>query len=161
MSGGRFSRQKGKRNEYALRDYLRRMGYQADRVPSSGAAQGFKGDIRGVKDGKTTLFELKARRDSYGTFYALIDAIRATGTDRIGVTVPGLKKQCVDISGSLGGIYDVDPHGIYEFAQNSPFYEKHKRAFQRLAVMEELLGDSDILVVKDDRKPYIFFRFRG
>lgn len=156
---GKFSRAKGKRNEYSLRDYLRRMGYQADRVPSSGAAQGFKGDIRAIKDGKTTLFELKTRKDSFKTFYDLMAAIRAMGTDRIGVTVPGLKKQCVDISGSIGGIYDTE--GVYEFPQRLPFYEKHKRAFQRLAVLEEMLGESDILVIKDDRSPYIFFRFRG
>lgn len=156
---GKFSRAKGKRNEYAFRDYLRRMGYQADRVPSSGAAQGFPGDIKASKDGKTTLFELKTRKDSFKTFYALMDAIRNTGTDRIGVTVPGLKKQCVDISGSIGGIYDTE--GVYEFPQRLPFYEQHKKAFARLAVLEEMLGKSDILVIKDDRAPYIFFRFRG
>jgi hypothetical protein len=45
-----------------LRDALRRFGFTADRVPSSGAAQGFKGDIRFSKDGVTYLAELKARK---------------------------------------------------------------------------------------------------
>ena len=155
---GKFSRSKGKRGEYSFRDYLRRMGYQADRVPSSGAAQGFKGDVRAIKDGKTTLFELKTRKDSFKGFYDLMVDVHATGTDRIGLTMPGLQKQCVDISTSIGGIYDTE--GLYEFAHAQPFYEKHKRTFARLKTLEAMLGESDILVCKDDRSPYLFFRFR-
>ena len=63
---GKFSRDKGMRQEYLLRDYLRKLGWTADRVPSSGAAEGFKGDIKAEKNGRTVLFELKARAPGVG-----------------------------------------------------------------------------------------------
>lgn len=155
---GRASRQKGLRGEYGLRDYLRKQGYKADRVPSSGAAQGFPGDIRAVKDGKETLFEMKLRKASFKSFYELISVLKSQGTDRLGVTVPGLTKQCVDISGSLGGVYDTD--GIYELVEKHPLYERFKRLFKRLNTLEKLIGKADILVLRDDRQPFVFLRFR-
>jgi hypothetical protein len=152
---GKFSREKGKRAEYALRDEIRRYGFTADRVPSSGASQGFKGDIRFSKDGKTYLAELKARKDEFKQVYALFDRISKDEGDKIGVCIGG---QLVNISSSLLGVFE--DCGIYRFADQLPCYREFKRTFAKILNMKALVKDCDMLAVRDDRKPFLFLRYR-
>jgi len=142
------SQSKGKRGEYLLRDHLRELGYTADRVPCSGAAQGamFKGDVRASKDGKSLLFEVKLRANSFGPLYG---ELAAQKTDLIATNManPGLMAA---ISTSLVRV--LDP-GIFLFAEKvSPFSRK-------LLAAQKFLGPCDILVLKDDRKPFLFVRY--
>lgn len=45
MSGGKSPRRKGDRSERELVELLREMGYSARRIPQSGSAVDFKGDV--------------------------------------------------------------------------------------------------------------------
>lgn len=157
---GKASRSKGKRNEYLLRDFLRAQGWEADRVPSSGAAQGFPGDIRAVKCGKTVLFELKARRDQFKKIYALYDAhCHAMKDDVLAVVTPGIEKHLVSLSSSFDALF-TDPVQVYERAENHVLYNEYKRTFRKLGTMYKYLQTCDVLVIKDDRKSFLFIRYR-
>jgi hypothetical protein len=140
---GKFSRDKGKRNEYSLRDYLRLHGWQADRVPSSGAAQGFKGDIKAAHPVHgPKLFELKARKETFKRIYELYAAnIRTQGDDVLAVAaaVPGADHVCVRLSSSLPAVIEGSDH--YEVAKNHPLYKEFSRTFRQIGNLEKLLGE--------------------
>lgn len=155
----KFSRDKGKRAEYSLRDFLRLQGWKADRVPSSGAAQGFPGDIKAEKNGKTVLFELKARKDLFKNIYALYEEnCKLSQDDVLALAVPGARNLCVTISSSLHAVYDgADYHTLMT---THPLYKKYKRTFGKIENLEKLLGQAEILVIKDDRRPFLFFRYQ-
>lgn len=156
---GRFSRNKGRRTEYELRDHLRRLGYKADRVPSSGAAQGFKGDIHASKEGKTYIFEVKNYADKFNSIYVLYEAaIRSMKEDVVGFAFPFEKHVLVSLSSSLESA--IEGPIVYESYKQHKLYEGHKRAFEMLGKMQRLLKESDILVIRTNRKPFLFIIYR-
>lgn len=153
------ARRRGKRGEYLLRNYLRSMGWIADRVPTSGAAQGFKGDVKASKDGRNLTFENKNHSKKFAQFWVFMDEVhRNLHDDVVSVAVPGIPKQCCDISTSIAALLDADM--LYVPVARHPLYEKYSRTLDRLGTLYKLVQDSDILVLKDDRKPFLFFRFR-
>lgn len=143
---GLYSRNKGRRGEYALRDYLRLLGYEVDRVPLSGASQGFKGDLRVRKDGHEEFIEVKVRANSFGSVYA--------GTyDMKDYTYFNFDGECVLISKIFDEVFPVG-QGYYYFSE--PFL---KQSAKRVLSLKKLLGGCNILAIKDDRKPWIFIRY--
>jgi hypothetical protein len=58
---GRSQRRRGKRAEYKIRDIIKRAGYDAKRVPLSGASW-LKGDVVATINGKQIFIEVKSRR---------------------------------------------------------------------------------------------------
>jgi Holliday junction resolvase len=156
---GKSQRRKGVAQEYVLRNLLRQQGWQADRVPCSGAAQGFKGDIAAVhpKYGRK-VFELKSRKDSFKKVYELYDACVKHGQDDlIAVAIPGAETLCLNISTSLEAV--LGPADYHTGLRNHPLYEKYKRTWGKIANMEKWLGEAEILAIKDDRRPHIFLRW--
>lgn len=160
-ANGKFSRDKGKRNEYALRDFIRKQGYTAHRVPSSGAAQGAKGDVTYEKADKKGRLELKARRDEYKTIYALYDTFKDKDANFALVT-GGDTLQCVsihpDLDSALGFACVYYPEAAYK--TQTKWVKGFTKTVQKLLKMKELLGEADILVVKNDHKPFLFIRYR-
>ncbi len=78
---GKFSRDKGARNERKLVNMIQSHGIDAKRVPLSGAADGFKGDII---MGQWTI-EAKLRADGFKQIYDWIDGdsdLLVIGRDR-------------------------------------------------------------------------------
>ena len=78
--GGKASRDKGCRSEREVVHILREAGITADRVPLSGAAEGFKGDVRvGLDEWRgngndiihplTGAWECKVRADGFKSQY--------------------------------------------------------------------------------------------
>lgn len=65
------SYRKGYINEYKLTKDLSSLN--ARRVPLSGMARGFKGDIILEMDGKSYVAEVKVRRDAFKRIYSLIE----------------------------------------------------------------------------------------
>ena len=63
---GRMQRNKGNRVEREIVNYLKENGIPAKRVPLSGSANGFKGDI--IIDGNLKA-EVKARKDGFKQIY--------------------------------------------------------------------------------------------
>lgn len=78
---GRSQRTKGAVGERELVNLLRKAGIPAKRVPLSGAAEGFKGDVEiepyslyGLSSGyNPTKLEVKRRRDGFKQIYRWID----------------------------------------------------------------------------------------
>lgn len=159
MSGLR-SRRKGLAAEYKVRDHLRQLGWRADRVPSSGAAEGFKGDIDAEHStyGKMK-FEVKSRKENFKKIYELYrEHLRVLQDDVFAVAIPGGKRLCVAMSTSLHAI--LEPIELHLHQGHHPLYEQYKRTFAKIGNLQKLLGEAQILVIKDDRQPPLFIRFR-
>ena len=138
------SKAKGSRVEYEVRDYFRSIGLSADRVPASGAAQGFKGDIR-VKTpaGVEFLVEVKARKDEFKLIYAYLD----------NTLLP------------LNVFYkDTIISASYDFRQLlASYYNQYdtpSKDLDRILKLKKYVKDCDYLVIKGDRKPLLFIRFQ-
>jgi hypothetical protein len=70
MSGGRKSRDKGRRAERTIVSSLQDFGIAAERIPLSGAAGGkFKGDISVPIGGIDRRLEVKTRKDGFKQLY--------------------------------------------------------------------------------------------
>ena len=67
---GKMQRNKGNRVEREIVNYLKENGIPAKRVPLSGAAEGFKGDI--IIDGSLRA-EVKARKDGFKQIYEWLE----------------------------------------------------------------------------------------
>ena len=143
---GRSQRQKGSRVERLLRDELRKHGFEADRAPLSGAAQGFKGDVRGVKDGRTFTFEVKARATAFKTIYDLFNDFHEEGVLRMMVG-----RELIIIANSFAGTQTVT--GTYQEAQG--------RLANRILNLRKLLGEAQILAIKGDREPFLYLAYLG
>ena len=65
-------REKGKRVEYQIRDMLRKFG-ECHRVPCSGRAEGFKGDLRLYISNKEYRVEVKARKQGFKQIQAWLE----------------------------------------------------------------------------------------
>lgn len=140
------SRSKGLRNEYLVRDYFRSIGYRADRVPSSGASQGFKGDIRVISDsGNEFLVEVKSRKDEFKNIYVYLE--------NICVPLKVFYKDVLIIASFT--FSDVVPQP----SETYPMIKGNSAGLDRILRLKKYVKDCDYLVIKDDRKPLIFIRF--
>jgi len=73
MAGKKIQR-KGKRIEYLVRDLLRKVG-RCERVPCSGNARAFKGDLQFIYKGKVYKVEVKARKSGFKSFYKWLEGM--------------------------------------------------------------------------------------
>lgn len=152
---GKMSRRKGSRVEYLVRDYFRMLGYNAERVPLSGASSAMKGDVRVTRGQEEFLVEVKARSDSFDRLYELyFHHIAVHKDDLMQVNVGA---HCISVSTSFEAIKQTG--GIYPLYEHLPTYKAYKRTYQKLEHMHSLLGQAKILVLKGDRKPLLFVRY--
>lgn len=139
---GKSSRDKGNRAERDLVKFLKEKGWEALRVPLSGAAAGFKGDLHVVTpNGVRLVLELKARRDEYNQIYAVIGDYAAFYETA---------EQCVMASLNVNDV--LSGERSYNQTALTPTHRKLLR-------MRDLLQGADILVLKGDRKPFMFVRY--
>lgn len=156
--GGKASRDKGRRAEYILRDYFRMLGWYAERVPLSGASPAMKGDVIIKKGDKQYFIECKARKDQFKLMYAMYnDYVRTQRDDLLAVCLPTEKFLCVQISTSFDGAMTKADH--YPMLKSHPMYDKYKKTLQSLIKMYNWLGESDVLVIKNDHQPFLFIRY--
>jgi hypothetical protein len=149
---GTYSRNKGMRNEYLLRDMLRLEGYTAHRVPSSGAAEGFKGDIAFKKDGKEWIAEVKSRKEHFKSLY---EAYSKFGEFAVAIPVSNGPLLCVSVSASMDAA--LSNSAVYAPPGTDKVMAK---AIRKLKSIQSMLQASDVLVVRDDRKPFLYVRYR-
>lgn len=154
--GGKASRDKGKRGEYGLRDHFRDLGYEAIRVPLSGASEGYKGDVVASKDGKEITLELKCRKNQFKSIYAILDTLSPEviglwyNTPSDGALV-GLSYSFEALA-SFNGPYTSTESWIKQFPN-------YKRVLKKIITLRKLVVDCDYLAIKNDRKPFIFLKF--
>lgn len=152
--GGRASRQKGSRGEYLARDLFRSMGWEADRVPASGAAQGFKGDLRIRKFGIERTVEVKNEKYTYKTVYEFLDAFTGEGGAMVcsGPLTVHLSYNFNDLG--------LAPLGDFT-AKSSALVSAKFKGVKRILGMAKLVKSCDLLMVKNNNRPFIFLRYRG
>lgn len=140
-----------------VRDYLRERGYEAMRVPLSGASEGFKFDVLAEKDGAKYSFEVKARKEVFGMIYELYYKLR----DELNVLrfTSESGKQCV----ALGMEFDEikKPNCTFPSPDHYSFHPKALKTFNRILRMQEWLQGADYLVIKGNSRPLLFLRYWG
>ena len=156
---GSKNREKGKRMEYKLRDHFRSEGYKAHRVPSSGAAQGFPGDVMFTdEDDRKRLAELKSRAKGfevlYDYFYSFVDSgtIRATSLDTIRIEY--------DI-GTYGGTVTMAFRAKRLFGSAATIIARPDvKVTRKLLALEHWAEKVDTLVLHTNREPFLFLRYK-
>jgi hypothetical protein len=88
---GKRSIKVGKGFEYRVRDWFRRAGFVANRVPVSGVAQAMKGDVVvKIRDDLDMFIECKRRTDGYKELFRWLKEAEGKGID---VLVLGVGRQ--------------------------------------------------------------------
>lgn len=149
---GLSSRQKGRRGEYAVRDYFRERGWKSDRVPLSGADKNHPGDVVLEKDGLKLLAEVKFRQDAFSSIYSLLRAESPAHYIRVNGCLISLSSD-FDF---LGFIPNTPPFLSRTFS----IIPKPSRAEKRLWGMQRLLKGADFLVIKINNHPLLFIRYQ-
>lgn len=155
---GRYSRNKGKRIEYEVRDLFRAEGFTADRVPSSGAAQGFKGDIRVISSsGQTYLVEVKGRKCEFKSIYELRDKLDTYPPVSRGIAILGGESPLlITLVRSISELFKIGNEHYLLVSDKGYNLTKH---IQKCMSLHKYVKECDILVVKDDRRPPLFLRY--
>lgn len=160
MSGLK-SRNKGMRREYEVRDYFRSLGFEAHRIPASGASQGFKGDVEVRTETSKFTVEVKSRKSSFKwlyRFYAeglefykefcIINHVIAPNTAyhfAIDTYLVSLSSTFEDVSFT------------HKFYSTRPKYSD--TISNRFKKLNEMRAEAKYLVIKDDNKPFLFLSF--
>lgn len=148
-------RAKGKKGEYDVRNYFRENGFVSHRVPSSGSAHGFPGDVL-VKhpNGTKFLIEVKVRKDEFKNIYKLIENDHTEVIRHIynGKQVTVAKDFFSMFSQQHKSTVNYD---LYELAH----FGELLKVVKKLDKMHEWIKGSDYLVVRMDRKPFLFIRY--
>lgn len=141
--GGKASRSKGIRGELNLRDFLIKCGYtDVKRIPLSGAMAGFRGDVIGTLNGKEYIFELKCRARAFGTLYEIAEAAEV-------ITL--IDKESVEVA----KLCEFPPTNFPDLTVTiTDSLAKRLRKMQK-----DWLKGEDVLVLKDDRRPFMFLEF--
>jgi hypothetical protein len=152
--GGRASRDKGARGERNLKAELLRLGWHdVYRVPLSGAAQGFKSDVlaRPPGLGQEWSFELKCRRAGFESIYTFLFMYGGSCAFSLA------DGTCIRVS-----YYPDNMIGSSEvlYLSSDKFPEADQSAIRKIVSCRKWLGEADVLVLKQDRKPWIFIRYR-
>lgn len=142
---GKMSRNKGSRNERLLVEHLKKKGYEALRVPLSGAMKGYKCDVRAIRGGVEHTFELKVRANEYGSIYAFFAMNEENGVVRIS-----------DADSNTLVLSD-DFEKVKDMAGEYPLDES--RTAKKLHNMQKLLNGAQFLVIRGDRMGFLFVQY--
>lgn len=153
---GKMSRDKGARSERQLRDELLRQGWtDVVRVPLSGAVKSrnaYQDDVVGVApDGKEYRFENKARAAGFDPIYGLIGYYDG----RVACSFTDSKEML---------LISLDPNAVLENLHHmdvTHFPDAHQKVLRSVAKKcRDWIGNAEILSLKQDRKPFIYCRYR-
>lgn len=142
---GRYSRNKGARVERELVHHLNGLGYNAQRIPLSGMMKGYKHDVDVSLANASWKLEVKARKDLSHLFTHDAGILQV-------FSLPG--ERVVLVSSSFGWMFRHHPDSLHKTALTP------KQCKQAEGLYKWQDG-ADILVLKQDRGPFIFVRFMG
>lgn len=151
---GRFSRNKGRREEQQLVLYLAKLGYQAERILRQYLTPG-EADVRAVKGDKTYTFELKSRRDSYKRLYTLYETEK--DADGLLCFVLSADGTAVAISTDFESVANYK--GPFRNLIAFPPKPIQLKDFFRFVKLNELRQSADYLVIKNNNKKRLFIRY--
>lgn len=153
---GKASRDKGARSERALRDELTRYGWEgATRVPLSGAMKTrveYQSDVtaRPPGYGSEVTFENKARATGFDAYYALLPRPESV----IAVAFESGESLVVTLNPNIA----IEAHTHLDISEFDPKFQKALRSIAKKC--REWIGTAMILSMKQDRKPFIYVRYR-
>lgn len=146
--GGLASRRKGRTAEYEVRDYFKEIGWVANRVPLSGASQGYKGDVSLSKDDIYLTCEVKSRKSEFKSIYDKITQSKSP----LRLSSNG---ELVTLSYSFNDLgFEGTKPMLFDNVERT-------RTINKIFNLQKLLKGCDFLVIKIDRRPLIFIRFFG
>lgn len=150
MSGLK-SRRKGRAYEYEVRDYLRELGYEAKRVPLSGASQGYKDDIDfSDSGGFRGTIEAKRRKSDFKNIYTMYEAV---GEPVLAVSDG---KTLFWITQHFNLIHRPT---TYIYAKDMlEYYTTYKRACNKIRSLTKISKTANYLALRDDNKYTLFVR---
>lgn len=152
---GKFSRSKGRREEQQLVLDLAKMGYKAERILRQYMTAG-EADVKTLEPEQYT-FELKTRRSSFKTIYALYyDHRDLDGVLKFVLSTSGV---AVAASTNFKSLLKADTH--FRNLLLNPTDSKKLRVYKRIVDMQKLKQTADFLVIKDNNKPRLYFRYWG
>lgn len=153
---GRFSRNKGRREEQQLVLYFAKKGYKAERVLRQYQQSG-QPDIIIEKEGKSYTLENKSRRNSFKSIYDLYASEKeADGALRFVTYSSGT---AVIMSSEFNLL--LNPENPFKNLALSPPISKKLKVYNRIVKLKELKQSADFLVIKDNGKPRLFLRYWG
>lgn len=154
---GKFSREKGRRNEQQLVLYLAKLGFKAERILRQYQEAG-QPDVKATKDGNTITFEMKARRESYKSIYSLYESDKDERGD-----LCFTDKQfgtCVAMNRDLRELFK--PSSEFRFINLEMFPPvpiKNLKVYNRIIGLKEIKQTADYLCIKDNNQYRLFLRF--
>lgn len=127
-------------------------------MPLSGAVDGFGGDVYAVKDGSRELFELKSRASSFTKIYDLFGH-EATVEGFLGLSFNGGK--CL-VGISMDFELLKSPDRLYvDTVLLAKAHPRYTRTLSKIFNLQKLLKGSDYLVIRDDRRPFLFLKYHA
>jgi hypothetical protein len=153
---GRMSRNKGGRVERLLVAELKKLGWtDVYRIPLRGSYQKTTGHCKPDVIGFAPLvrrnvkFEVKARKDLFKAIYDLIDGRPDDTANIIGYLDPAV------------GIPFTISYSIEALLSGGSLtlFQNDAKMCKKIMKTKEWLGESDILALKQDHKPFLFVRF--
>ncbi len=122
----------------------------------SGDLMSMKGDVWAKKGIRRVLFELKTRHNTFQRIYVLMDTVYPNQTAAISYEDGTL----VRISYNVDHVLEVNPDLIYFPALGiRANFRKYGPTLNKIKNMKSLLGEANILVIKDDHKRFLFLRY--
>lgn len=162
---GRFSRNKGYRNEVYIIDHLKEKGLLASRIPLSGGASE-KGDVKieipGSRFGNRTneakfiYGEVKARANEFRGIYSLYTTI--TKSKGGGIMLSNGTESVV-MSYDFSDLNLLGERGMYEEITKIPSIVRVDAILKKLFKIRAWVKDCDFLVIRIDRMPPLFLRY--
>ena len=155
MSGS-MSRNKGGRVERLLVAELKKLGWtDVYRIPVRGSYQKTTGhckpDVIGFcpKISRNIKVEVKARRDMFKAIYLLMDDRPKPQADIVGYVIPE-KGMGFALSYTIEALLTGGSLALFN---------NDAKVVKQVLKMKEWLGESDILAIKRDHKPFLYIRF--
>lgn len=155
MSGS-MSRNKGGRVERLLVKHLRDLGWtDVSRIPLRGSYKKTTGhckpDVIGFspKARANVKFEVKARKDFFNIVYDLMESNPEPKSDIVIYGFPSTQM-------NFALTYNVD---CFASGGTVTFVNNDTKVLKKVTKMHEWLGESDLLAIKGDHKPFIFIRY--
>ncbi len=138
---GKMQRDKGNRIEREIVNILKKNNINAKRVPLSGSANGFKGDIVIESKNKTFRCEVKARKDGFKLIYKNLPKIE-TGSLKLITEKNRLAVLKIDEFVKI-----LKGNKLNKYTSNT--------LHRKLKQIDQWIADNDILFIKANRKPIL------
>lgn len=138
---GAMQRAKGARVERELVNKLRKEGFEAQRVPLSGATTYAKGDVEVLYFGKKMVIEVKSRKDGFKEIYKFLECVLEDYWDGCYLEPENLRLSIDQIAPRLKVILRDN-------------YPRPKS----LGTLLKLRKDCDMLALRANNMPWIFIK---